>query len=231
MKNPFNFFDKIYCINLAERSDRWNECLKNFEKYEINNYERIDAVKIDANIPSKRKGQIGCALSFIKCFEKIKNKNLKNVLILEDDFEFQIEKEILFQKLNNSLKELPEDWDSIFLGGTIVDHYGLFPIQKYSNSLFKLNSSHCTHAVAFSQSGVDKIINFFNPEKNWKNELINNFEAIDVFFAKEYQHNTNSFFTSEILCYQRNGISNIENVTYDYSELMNAHFNYYKPLI
>ena len=231
MNNPFNFFDKIYCINLSERPDRWNECLKNFEKYEINNYQRIDAVKIDANIPSKRKGQIGCALSFVKCFEKIKNENLKNVLILEDDFEFQTDKETLFQKLNNSLKELPEDWDSLFLGGTIVNDYGLFPIQKYSDSLFKLNSAHCLHAAAFSKKGISKIFENFNNKTDWYKELINNYENMDVFMAKTYQHKTNSFLTSELLCYQRVNTSNIENTVYDYSEWMNRNFNYFKSLL
>ena len=231
MNNPFNFFDKIYCINLSERPDRWNECLKNFEKYEINNYQRIDAVKIDANIPSKRKAQIGCALSFVKCFEKIKNENLKNVLILEDDFEFQTDKETLFQKLNNSLKELPEDWDSLFLGGTIVNDYGLFPIQKYSDSLFKLNSAHCLHAAAFSKKGISKIFENFNNKTDWYKELINNYENMDVFMAKTYQHKTNSFLTSELLCYQRVNTSNIENTVYDYSEWMNRNFNYFKSLL
>ena len=40
MNNPFNFFDKIYCINLSERTDRWNECLKNFERYEKEFYSK-----------------------------------------------------------------------------------------------------------------------------------------------------------------------------------------------
>ena len=54
MKTPFNFFDKIYCINLEERTDRWEECLSEFKKYGIENVERIKAVKIDEeSIPSK----------------------------------------------------------------------------------------------------------------------------------------------------------------------------------
>jgi len=62
--------------------------------------------------------------------------------------------------------------------------------------------------------------------------MINNFEAIDIFFAKHYQNQTNSFLTSELLCYQRVNTSNIENrVTYDYSELMNRNFNYFKSIL
>ena len=198
MKNPFDNFDRIYCVNLKERTDRWQECLKNFKKYDITNFERIDAVKINENIHPKRKGQIGCALSFAKCFEDIKNNNYKNALLLEDDFEFKYDKETLFEKLNKSLNDLPNDWDSLYLGGTIVSDYGFFPIEKYSENLFKLNSAHCLHSVCFSKSGVNKIFKFFNEFSDWKAQLINNFEAIDIFFAKHYQSNTNSFLTSEL---------------------------------
>lgn len=231
MNNPFKFFDKVYCINLSERPDRWNECLKNFQKYEIDNYERIDAIKVEAKLPPKRKGQIGCALSFSKCFEEIKKNNYKQVLIFEDDFEFKYDKNNTFEKLNKALNELPQNWDSLFLGGTVINDYGIFPIQKYSHNLLKLQSAHCLHAVAFSQQGVDKIFKYFNEQSDWRLQLINNFEAIDMFFAKYYQNETNSFLTSDLLCYQRVNASNIENAVYDYSEWMDRNFNYFKSLL
>jgi len=114
MNNPFNFFDKIYCINLEERKDRWEACLSNFEKLNITNFERIPAIKINGDIHPKRKGQIGCALSFCKTFEKALKDGHEKVLIFEDDFEFSISNEELFKKLDKSIKELPEDWDSLF---------------------------------------------------------------------------------------------------------------------
>lgn len=228
MENPFNFFDKVYCINLKEREDRWHDCLKNFEKYDIKNFERIEAIKVNKDIHPKRKGQIGCALSFAKCFEQIRNNNYKNTLILEDDFEFKYDKNTTFGKLNNALEQLPKNWDSLFLGGTVINDYGIFPIEKYSNNLLKLKSAHCLHSVAFSKEGIDKIFKYFKNSNDWKFELINNFEAIDVFFAKHYQNETNSFLTSDLLCYQRVNASNIENAVYDYSEWMNTNFNYFK---
>ena len=35
MSNPLDFFDAIYCINLDERTDRWEHCLTEFEKLGI----------------------------------------------------------------------------------------------------------------------------------------------------------------------------------------------------
>jgi len=231
MNNPFRFFDKIYCINLKERTDRWESCLKNFEKYEISNYERIDAIKVNGHLPSKRKGQIGCSLSFAKCFDKIINEKISKVLIFEDDFEFKLEKKELFEKLNKSIFDLPDDWDSIYLGGTVISDYGYLPLQKYTTNLYKLQSAHCLHSTGFSLNGVQKIINFFGNTENWHVNLINQYEAIDIFFAKNYQKETNSFITSELLCYQKINKSNIEDNIYDYSEWMNRNFNFFKNSI
>lgn len=231
MNNPFRFFDKIYCINLKERTDRWESCLKNFEKYEISNYERIDAIKVNGDLPSKRKGQIGCSLSFAKCFDKIIKEKISKVLIFEDDFEFKLEKKELFEKLNKSIFDLPDDWDSIYLGGTVISDYGYLPLQKYTTNLYKLQSAHCLHSTGFSLNGVQKIINFFGNTENWHVNLINQYEAIDIFFAKNYQKETNSFITSELLCYQKINKSNIEDNIYDYSEWMNRNFNFFKNSI
>ena len=44
-----NKIDKIYIINLKERTDRWQHCLKQLNKYNITNFTRFDAVKPDLN--------------------------------------------------------------------------------------------------------------------------------------------------------------------------------------
>lgn len=231
MNNPFDFFDKIFCINLKERTDRWENCLKNFDKYDIKNHERVEAIKINGDLHPKRKGQIGCALSFAKCFNKIKEEQLEKVLILEDDFEFKYDKEILFDKINNSLKDLPQNWDSLYFGGTLINDYGINPIQKFSHHLFKLNSAHCLHCTAFSKAGTNKIFEYFKNEKNWHLNLINNFENMDVFMAQVFQKSTNSYITNEILCYQKVSLSNIENCIFDYKDWMDNNFKTFASII
>ena len=39
--------DKIYIINLKDRIDRWNDSLVQLNKYNIENYERFDAIRPD----------------------------------------------------------------------------------------------------------------------------------------------------------------------------------------
>lgn len=234
MKNPFNFFDKIYCINLEERTDRWEECLSEFKKYGIENVERIKAVKIDEeSIPSKRRGQMGCSLSYAICVNKSLIEKAESVLILEDDFDFVFDKEKLYYKMNKALNALPEDWDSLYLGGTVVDEYGHSPLEAFSDKLLKLKCAHTTHSIAFSQKGLCKIVAMLNhsQETGWHENLIMKHECIDTFFAKEFQKNTNSFITPEILCVQRPSFSDIEKTSYDYKEWMLGNFEKFKNQI
>lgn len=228
MSNPFDFFDKVYCINLKDREDRWNECLENFRKYKITNYERIEAFRVDGPIHPKRKGQIGCSLSYAVCINKAINEGLKNVLILEDDFEFIFDCEELHERMRRCLDDLPNDWDSIYFGATVGNFYGVMPLEKYSDNLLRLKCGHTTHSIAFSSKGLRRIIKFFENKVDWHTDLVNNYECVDVFFAKEYQKNTESFIASELLCYQRPSRSDIENVIYDYSQWMNTNFNHFK---
>lgn len=232
MNSPFDFFDKIYCINLAERTDRWEQCLKNFEKYDIKNYERVDGIRINGDLPQKRKGQIGCSLSYASSINKAIQNKYNNVLILEDDFKFLLNKADLHLKINSAISELPADWDGLYFGGNVTSDYGRIPIKKYSKNLLKLDSAHTTHCIAFSKNGLIKIIDFFkqNPT-TWELQLVNNYICIDTFFAQDYQHINNVYITSELLCYQEESKSDIENTTYDYSQWMNKNFNFFKSII
>ncbi len=45
MKNPFDYFDKIFCINLDSRPDRWKQVQKEFDKVGIlDRVERFSAL-------------------------------------------------------------------------------------------------------------------------------------------------------------------------------------------
>ena len=39
-----DFFDKTFCVNLERRSDRWDECLTEFEKHSIYNICKFTAI-------------------------------------------------------------------------------------------------------------------------------------------------------------------------------------------
>jgi len=69
-------FDKIYCINLDVRPDRWEFCQKEFERYNILDLvERLPAFHLP-DVP-----EAGCTTSHMQCIRNAKKHNYKNVFI------------------------------------------------------------------------------------------------------------------------------------------------------
>ena len=95
-----NNIDKIYIINLKERTDRWQNCLQQLNKYNITNFTRFDAIKpalnkinpiqySKNNLKINKKyiiGALGCKISHLNIIIHAKQNNYKQILILEDDF-------------------------------------------------------------------------------------------------------------------------------------------------
>ena len=60
MLNPFDSFDKIYCINLKEREDRWLESQQEFSRLDIFNYERFEGVRVQGKKDQRTNCQSCC---------------------------------------------------------------------------------------------------------------------------------------------------------------------------
>ena len=74
-------------------------------------------------------------------------------------------------------------------------------------------------------------LKFFNNEDGWVENLINNYEAVDVFFAKDFQVSNKCFVWKDILCLQEPAFSSIENTFFDYTDLMCNRFEYFKSIL
>ena len=231
MKSISSFFDKVYCINLEERKDRWDICEEKFKEYGITNYVRFDGVKVSGNLSSKKLGQIGCAASFYNVFKDASKNSYEKILVLEDDFDFTISKYEIINNLDKAFKEMPEDWDMFYLGANVMNEIMSNPIEKYSENLFKLNSGYALHSVCFSKEALNKILNFFEGKGDWLENLMTNYEAIDVFFAKDFQVSNKCFVWKDILCLQKPAFSSIENAFFDYTNLMYSRFDYFKSIL
>ena len=116
------FFDKIYCLNLDRRQDRWAESEIEFKKHglQVERFAAIDGN--DITLPSGsliKTGDMGCLLSHIAIFKLMVEKGMQKILILEDDVEFAEN----FNELFNSLiSQVPEFWDMIYFGGNHVTY-------------------------------------------------------------------------------------------------------------
>ena len=176
-------FDKIFIINLDHRTDRWEQCLHELNKYEISNYERFSAIKPNLKdlpknyydrleVPTREEsykiGALGCKLSHYEIIKISKQRNYKQILILEDDFVFQNN---FISNLNNSLKELTFDWHMLYLGGNNVKKPENIENCTY---IHKSIETLTTHAYAMSNKIFDLCLKM----------MLESGCEIDVFYKK-----------------------------------------------
>ena len=116
MNNPFDYFDKIYCICGEHETDRWKHCCEQFEKIGImDKVERFSDFASPDEIYRLNMAN-GCTHSHYTILKKAHEKKYKNIFIFESDFHFVNND---FDLLAKSIKSLNKvDWKLFFLGGT-----------------------------------------------------------------------------------------------------------------
>jgi glycosyl transferase family 25 len=146
--NNYNFFDKIYCINLKHRTDRYNSSLKFFRKLNIN-------VKYFLADKHPNGGRYGCFDSHINVIKDAFYNNYNNILIFEDDV--KIAKYYSNNLLNKAIYFMNNnDWDIFYLG--------YFPFSynyKYniiSNNIISSNPFG-GHAYCLNKKSIKIILN------------------------------------------------------------------------
>jgi hypothetical protein len=89
----FDPIEKVLYINLDIRTDRKDEIEQQFKNVNLpeDKIERISAVY-------NQHGALGCTASHIKCIKYAKEQGWKNVLILEDDYNFINNNEVIKTK-------------------------------------------------------------------------------------------------------------------------------------
>lgn len=206
--------DRIYYINLDKRTDRKvniENQIKNNLDPEFKKTKRIPGVLYCdkfVNNHKRNKGAIGCSLSHIAALKDAKKNKYNNIMIIEDDFEFKIEKE----KLNEKLKYFFENINDYNL--LLLETYGFYKIFPTEfKDIYKIDNSLCTGCYIVSHKFLDYFIE--HNEKTVK-KLINGDTSQYIDFAwrvfqgnepdkKVYTFNTNSFKIG----YQSAGYSDI----------------------
>jgi len=150
--NTWSYFDKIICINLYNRDDRYHDVKQLF---------------VDHNIPAQfyrthkhpNGGKQGCFESHINCIKKAYDEGCKNILIFEDDIEATkyCTEELLEEAINFMEDDMrKERWDVFYLGP--MHDSRLFSTYKvYSHpSVYKIRSQ-CTHAYVLNRSSMREL--------------------------------------------------------------------------
>lgn len=88
------YIDHIYYINLNRRPDRREEMETQLKEYKIE-AERFEAI----DRPEPGKGIVGCTQSHMAVLKHAKQRNYQTILILEDDYEFQVSPDELRQQI------------------------------------------------------------------------------------------------------------------------------------
>jgi GR25 family glycosyltransferase involved in LPS biosynthesis len=168
--NMNKYADKVFIINMDKDIDRLYISSQQCKKYNIE-YERFAGIDVSREdiysneyISSFGKlfasnGMIGCGLSHIKLWEKIINDNIKVALILEDDF---IIKNNIYNLLEKSFDELPEEWDVFFLTSTCLHNknFTKFNINKeYIYSPLFINTT-CAYFITLD--GAKNLLKYAN---------------------------------------------------------------------
>ena len=157
--NPYNFFDKIVCINLDTRNDKRKYVSDLFKKLNIP-FEFYLAKK------SKYGGTYGCFDSHINIIKKAYKEGHKNILIFEDDItptyyynNKNVKKCVEFMQKNNT-------WEIFYLGYCAPmlykkkwssEIYKVFYPIKYDKNIF-IGNPLCAHSYAVNRRAMKNII-------------------------------------------------------------------------
>lgn len=211
MENPFDFFEKIWCINLDKRTDRWQLAQEEFEKMGIlEKVERFSAIQ-------HNDGRMGIIKSNLAIVKDAKEKGYNNVLVFEDDVQFIESKETTYDVLNKAIEQIQQKpaikWSLFYLGANTNDNNKLIKFKDRPNLIY-LKNSYAVHAMCYSKSIYDKFIKYAE-----KVNAITKFnDILDVWIAQEVQSILTCLMVNTMLCTQRNSFSDIEkhNVNYDF---------------
>ena len=204
------YFDKIYCINLDRRPDRWEHFLNQSKKFNVPNFERVSAIdgtlidvsKYNTNLNN---GEIGLVLTTIGIFEDSIKNNYENILILEDDCVFEDE----MKNVDLFFQNLPENWDMIYFGGNHNTHGGYEQPQIVNDFVKKVLYTYSSHMVGFNKKIFNKILSLMKTYQ---------FQVDIVYSRLQKENNCYTFYPR--LSTQLVDYSDIQNKITDYNWLI-----------
>ena len=175
---------KIFVINLDKRKDRLEQVSEMLKGY---NWQRIEAIET-------AKGYYGCVLSHIKALKVAKERDLPEVIIMEDDFHFVGDGKFYY----------PPECDVCLYSCLLIEK------EDYDENFYKINKAQHTDFYLVKQHYYDKLISIFtesliNLSYEYKKE-----NYLDVYWKKAQVEDL--FLCPLIrLGYQRKGYSDIKN--------------------
>jgi glycosyl transferase family 25 len=203
------WFDHVYYINLAKRTDRRQKMEDQLHKWHLHatRIEAVDGATIKWSIANGvsnkywNNGALGLCLSFNKVLDDAIANGYNKILILEDD---AILTDNFVSVLNVAWKALPNEWRMLYLG---ANHAGNIPTQDISSSLYRLISSFGSHAMILNRTCFQHFRRFLSAP----------YGPLDVYFSV-YHKFYPCYITYPGVAYQDIGFSDILEKNTDYGK-------------
>lgn len=210
-----SFFDTIYVITLRRATERHEHLKKELEGLNYTIFYGQDKLEFDVKELEKNHiynealarqshrwnkpmppGMIGCSWSHKLVYQDVLKNNYGKVLILEDDI--TVDKAVI-QTFQQVLKELPEDWELLYLGYERHEEFrpfyhfkkwiyhiqrllgktrfthktirNLYP-RKVAEHIYTSGYHDHTHAYAITRSAAEKLNQLQEPIKFFPDNLL-----------------------------------------------------------
>lgn len=143
----------IGCINLFERSDRFEHIKKEFSEAGL-----LDNVKFYRTHKHPKSGMIGCFESHIEVYNKALDHAAEYALIFEDDIQFTDKKNVfpVLKKALRFIKHSTQKWDIIKMHNTVIVDIK----SEIEPGLYQLGCFYNTRAYFIHNSAMKKMVEF-----------------------------------------------------------------------
>ena len=150
-------------------------------------------------------GSIGCKLSHYGIIKLAKERGYKNFLVFEDDVLFNITKDEVYKILQDAIKNLPTNWDMLYLSGNHMR-----PLTQITENLHRVSGTLTTHAYAMNSSIYDFALE----------NMLNSGIEIDNYYWENIQTRGNSYTVKPTIVRQGAGYSDVLNRVVDYENII-----------
>ncbi|MEO7048909.1 MAG: hypothetical protein ABI091_26640 [Ferruginibacter sp.] len=195
---------EVIIISLPERLNDRLIFLK-----EYLNERNIDFIVVDAI--KKDNGAEGLIETMKKVYELCLKSDFENVLILEDDAEFIVDKPL--ELIEKCMPQLPKDFDLLYLGCNLFQT----KVELYTPNLIQVFGAWALQSVIYSRKGIEKCLKAVEERDNDM--------PLDTLIVEKVQPDGKSFCTYPMIVSQRKGYSDIQKKNTDYSEYLINRFN------
>jgi hypothetical protein len=203
--DPAQAFERVYCINLDRRPDRWRRFAEGVPAdWPFAAPIRVPA--IDGKLVKHPDywtpggGAWGCYRSHLRLIEQCLNENVRSVLLLEDDALFPPD---FTPRATAWLRGVPADWQMLYLGGQHLFAKS-HPPRRLGPDLFQPYNVNRTHAFAL-QGDMVRIVYHHLLRTDWHRR-----NHIDHHLGRLHQQRKHRIYCpGQWLVGQAEGLSNI----------------------